>query len=99
MPFLLPEAPCCFAAVWYRHDLLHVLWVCFVVTSLPCPTIRLKLSPFAGLLSKPLLGTDVGLANPELFRGAADFAGDFVPVTFYRFLWDWWAITSMGFNF
>lgn len=47
-----------------------------------------QLSLFSGLLSKSLLGPDVAFANPELFFRAAVFAGDFVPVTFYRLLWD-----------
>lgn len=51
--------------------------------------LTLPLLPlFSGLLSKSLLGPDVAFANPELSFRAAAFAGDFVPVTFYRLLWD-----------
>lgn len=72
-------------ALWDHCDLLQLLWLCFVVTSLPHPTTAV---PIFSLLSKSLLGPDVAFANPELFFRAAVFAGDFVPVTFYRLLWD-----------
>lgn len=52
--------------------------------SLTLPHVSL----FSGLLSKPLLGPDVAFASPELFFRAVVFAGDSVPVTFYRLLWD-----------
>lgn len=47
-----------------------------------------QLSLFSGLLSKSLSGPDVAFASPELFFRAAVLAGNFVPVTFYRLLWD-----------